>query len=66
MIQRRVTVCCHLALFCVVMWLSENFPVRVPKFALMISTIKPAENDGLEGPHLILQIDHLLGRYCVK
>ena len=62
MIQNRVTLFCKLAIFWVVMMLSENFKVGAPKCKkkTVKSKVRRAENDDLEACEGILQTDHIL------
>jgi len=48
------------AIFWVVIGLSEDLSIRPPNVALMISTVRLARNDDLEACDSILQIGHLL------
>ena len=62
MIQRRV----KLAIFGVKLALSEDFTVRGPNIALMISTITIPENDDSEACSSSLQFAHFRGQNSVK
>ena len=58
MIKKRVTVYCKLAILWLIMGFSENYTVRAPNVALMISTKTQAENDDSEASESNLQIRH--------
>ena len=66
MIERCLSESSTLAIFWVVIGLSENLTVRAGKLQCMISTKRARENDDLEVSHTILKIGHLLGRNCFK
>ena len=64
MIQKAVSVFCKLAIFCVVMRITENFAVRAPKCRSDNKHNKT--KDDSEAFVSILQILHLLGRNGVR